>query len=109
MPDSNDSVAGNRVVTVGINEQLKIAGERSVTVGRNEVINVTGSSTTTAQSLRLQALDQLELVCGAASVLLKKDGTVVIKGKDITIEGSGKVNVKAAGDVVIKGSKVTQN
>ena len=26
---------------------------------------------------------------------MKKDGTIVIKGKDITIEGSGKINVKA--------------
>ena len=37
---------------------------------------------------------------------MKKDGTIVIKGKDITIEGSGKINVKASSDVVIKGSKV---
>ena len=40
---------------------------------------------------------------------MKKDGTVVIKGKDITIEGSGKINVKASSDVIIKGSKVMQN
>ena len=32
---------------------------------------------------------------------MKKDGTITIKGKDITIEGSGKVNAKAGGDIVI--------
>jgi type VI secretion system secreted protein VgrG len=40
---------------------------------------------------------------------MKKDGTIQIKGKDITINGSGKVNVKASSDVVIKGSKVGIN
>ncbi len=40
---------------------------------------------------------------------MKKDGTIIIKGKDITIAGSGKVNIKASGDLVLKGSKVSQN
>jgi type VI secretion system secreted protein VgrG len=40
---------------------------------------------------------------------MKKDGTITIKGKDITVDGSGKINVKASGDVVIKGSKVGIN
>jgi type VI secretion system secreted protein VgrG len=40
---------------------------------------------------------------------MKKDGTIVIKGKDITVEGSGKINVKASSDIVMKGSKILQN
>ena len=40
---------------------------------------------------------------------MKKDGTIVIKGKDISIEGSGKINVKASKDIVMKGSKILQN
>jgi type VI secretion system secreted protein VgrG len=40
---------------------------------------------------------------------MKKDGTIVIKGKDITIDGSGKINVKASSDIVMKGSKILQN
>jgi type VI secretion system secreted protein VgrG len=40
---------------------------------------------------------------------MKKDGTIAIKGKDITIQGTGKVNVKADSDVVIKGSQVKTN
>jgi type VI secretion system secreted protein VgrG len=40
---------------------------------------------------------------------MKKDGTITIKGKNITINGSGKINVKASSDVVIKGSKVGIN
>jgi type VI secretion system secreted protein VgrG len=49
------------------------------------------------------------LKSGDASITLKKDGTIVIKGKDITLEGSGKINVKASGDLVMKGSKIAEN
>jgi type VI secretion system secreted protein VgrG len=51
----------------------------------------------------------LELVVGHASLVMKKDGTIVLKGRDITIEGSGRINVKAASTVDIKGSKLSQN
>jgi len=40
---------------------------------------------------------------------MKKDGTIVLKGKDITLQGSGKISAKADSDVVIKGSKVGLN
>ena len=40
---------------------------------------------------------------------MKKDGTIAIEGKDITIKGSGKINVKASGDITMKGSKINQN
>ena len=40
---------------------------------------------------------------------MNKDGTIVIKGKDITIEGSGKINVNAFNNIVMKGSKISQN
>ena len=40
---------------------------------------------------------------------MKKDGTITIKGKDITVNGSGKIGVKASGDVVIKGAKIAEN
>jgi type VI secretion system secreted protein VgrG len=40
---------------------------------------------------------------------MKKDGTIAIEGKDITIKGSGKINVKASSDVIIKGSAIHNN
>jgi type VI secretion system secreted protein VgrG len=40
---------------------------------------------------------------------MKKDGTILIKGKDVTVQGSGKINVKADGDIVMKGSNIKQN
>ena len=40
---------------------------------------------------------------------MKKDGTIILDGKDITLNGSGKITVKASGDVVVKGAKIVEN
>lgn len=71
----------------------------------------------TALRARVQQLEQalsltghvITLKSGSASIVLKPDGTIEIKGKDISVQGSGKVNVKASGDLTLKGSKITQN
>jgi type VI secretion system secreted protein VgrG len=61
------------------------------------------------KNLVINAGDSVTIKTGSASITMKKDGTIIIKGKDIAIEGSGKINVKASSDVVIKGSKVGIN
>jgi len=57
----------------------------------------------------LNAGDSITLVTGSASITMKKDGTIVISGKNITIDGSGAINVKASKNVVVKGQKILQN
>ena len=49
------------------------------------------------------------LKTGDASITMKKDGTIEIKGKDILINGSGQIDVKASKNVVMKGQKILQN
>ncbi len=46
---------------------------------------------------------------GGSSITLRYDGTILIKGKDITIEGSGRIAAKASGELTLRGSKVLQN
>ena len=75
-------------------QRLQVGKDLAVTVAKNIVIDVADSFT---------------LRVGSASLTLKKDGTIILKGKDISIDGSGVINVKASGDVVIKGSKILQN
>jgi type VI secretion system secreted protein VgrG len=53
--------------------------------------------------------DQVVIKCGSASITLKKDGTINIQGKDITINGSGEITGKASGTMTLKGSKILQN
>jgi type VI secretion system secreted protein VgrG len=40
---------------------------------------------------------------------MKKDGSITIKGKDIVIQGSGKITAKASKDLTLKGSKIGAN
>jgi type VI secretion system secreted protein VgrG len=96
------SVGDSRQDQVAKNEEISIGKNREVTIGENDTLQV-------SKKLSIQAGDQITLQTGSATITMKKDGTITIKGKDITIEGSGKINVKASSDVILKGSKITQN
>jgi len=61
------------------------------------------------KELIIDAANEITLQSGSASITLKKDGTITIKGNDITLDGGGNINVKAASNVAVKGSKITQN
>ncbi|MDQ6685916.1 MAG: type VI secretion system tip protein VgrG [Pseudomonadota bacterium] len=95
-------VGANRSITVGGDQSTTVAGGRKASVGKDDALKV-------ATDLVIDAGDSVSIKTGSASITMKKDGTITIKGKDITIEGSGKINVKASSDVVIKGSKILQN
>lgn len=53
--------------------------------------------------------NEIALKCGDASIVLKKDGTVLIKGREVTIEGSGNVAIKGRGRVMLDGNRVAQS
>jgi type VI secretion system secreted protein VgrG len=59
--------------------------------------------------LSITAGDSITLTTGSASITMQKDGTITIKGKDITVDGSGEINAKASKNVVMKGQKILQN
>jgi type VI secretion system secreted protein VgrG len=100
--DQTIEVTENRKKTVGKNEQVTISGDRQEDVAKNSKIKV-------GKALAIEAGDEISLITGDASITMKKDGTIQLKGKDITLEGSGKINIKASSDITMKGSKVTQN
>jgi type VI secretion system secreted protein VgrG len=57
----------------------------------------------------MQAGDEIVLKTGSASITMKKNGDIVIKGKNITLQASGKITGKASSNVVLKGAKVLNN
>jgi type VI secretion system secreted protein VgrG len=61
------------------------------------------------KDLLIDAGDSIVIKCGSAAISMKKDGTINIEGKDISINGSGKINVKASSEITMKGSKINQN
>lgn len=96
------SAGANLSTSVGANESRTVGSNRSASIGKDDSLKV-------GKNLVIDAGDSVTIKTGSASITMKKDGTIVIKGKDITLDGSGKINVKASSDVIIKGSKVLQN
>jgi type VI secretion system secreted protein VgrG len=120
------AVGAAQTVTVGANQSTSVGGDQSTDVSKSRSINVGGDQSTNVskgrtanvsnddslkvgKNLVIDAGDSVTIKTGSASITMKKDGTITIKGQDISIDGSGKINVKASSDVVIKGSKVGIN
>jgi type VI secretion system secreted protein VgrG len=100
--DRTTTVADNCSTDVGKDQTLKVGKNLSTEVGEDEKRKI-------GKNLVIEAGDQVVIKCGSASITMKKDGTIIIDGKDITTTGSGKINVKANSDIVMKGSKIEQN
>lgn len=104
------SVGTNQTNSIGANRSLQVGGDQSTSVGKGRSTQVAkDDALTVGKNLVIDAGDSVTIKTGSASITMKKDGTIAIKGKNISIDGSGKINVKASSDVVIKGSKILQN
>jgi type VI secretion system secreted protein VgrG len=91
----NEAVGGAKATEVGL-AHTEVAGRnRSMKVGKK---------------LSIDADDEIEIKTGAASITMKKDGKIEIKGVDVTMQsGGGKVNIDAGGIITIKGPMVKIN
>ncbi|MBZ9973978.1 type VI secretion system tip protein VgrG [Mesorhizobium sp. BR-1-1-10] len=99
-----------RSAAIGADDVTDVGGAHALKVGKGSGVQIAEDSThKVGKKLMIDAGDEITLVCGDASINMKKDGTISIKGKDIRIQGSGDVQVKADGDVKIKGSNVFNN
>jgi type VI secretion system secreted protein VgrG len=116
--NQSTSVGVDQSNTIGANQTNKIGADRKISVGKAQTTTVAKARTTSVgeddklsvgKNLVITAADSISITTGSASITMKKDGTITIKGKDITIDGSGKINVKASSDIVMKGSKILQN
>lgn len=100
--DRNTKIASNDVTEIGAAHELKVAKGSMIRVGEDSTVNV-------GKTFVLEAGDSIALKCGSATITMKKDGTITIEGKDISVKGSGKINMKASSDITMKGSEIKQN
>ncbi|MCP3690058.1 MAG: type VI secretion system tip protein VgrG, partial [Gammaproteobacteria bacterium] len=90
----NETIGSDKTVDVGSNHTESIGKNMSITVGDNLSENV-------GKKIDIVAGDQIVLKTGSASITMKSNGDISIKGKNIAIQGSG--------NVTVKGSKVSTN
>jgi type VI secretion system secreted protein VgrG len=116
--DYAQSIGGSRTLSVTKDETITVTGGRTeqiekdeqVTIGKNRTHSISEKdSLSVGKQLLIDAGEEIVIKTGSASITMKQDGTITIKGKDITLQGDGDINVKASGNVVVKGSKITQN
>jgi type VI secretion system secreted protein VgrG len=105
-----ESYGGNHTQKVGGGQSVSVSGDGSYKIGGGRNSDVANDDALkVGKKLVVDAGEEVVIQTGDASLMMKKDGTILLKGKDILIQGSGKITEKADGDFVIKGSKVGIN
>ena len=97
-----ETIGINKSTSVGTNQSIRVGKDMTLTVGQNLAETVAINRKMAAgKQIVVTAGDQLILKTGKASMVMKKNGDIVISGKNVRIKGSG--------DVTIKGKKVAKN
>jgi type VI secretion system secreted protein VgrG len=113
---------GDRSVSIQNDDTLSVGQDRKVTVTRNLETTVTENETRTVKKGRsttvteddvadikkkftLTAGDEISLTVGAAKIVMKKDGTIEISGKEVKLNGSAKAEVSSA-EIGVSGTKL---
>jgi type VI secretion system secreted protein VgrG len=113
-----NTIASSQTNTVGGDQSTSVGASQTNTIGTDQADNVGGARTTAVtnddalsvgKKLVISAGDEISITTGDASIVMKKDGTITISGKDITINGSGEIDVKASKNITMKGQKILQN
>jgi type VI secretion system secreted protein VgrG len=108
--DQTESIGKNKTIDVGSDHSETIAKDKTLDVGEDHTESIGKNMSVTigddltekvGKKINVNAGDEIVLKTGSASITMKKNGDISIKGKNINIKGSG--------NVVIKGSKVTAN
>ena len=104
------SVASNQTVNIGRNSDWEIGAALGQVIGKDFALDVganadmtTGKSynVNVGKKMKFTVSDSIVFECGGASIEMKKNGKIVIKGKDIDLKGDG--------NIVLKASKISQN
>jgi type VI secretion system secreted protein VgrG len=107
--DSTETVSKNKSVDVSKEMTVQVGEDCEFTVGKSltesiqdEHQEIVGKEyTLKAKKIQLVADNQVHVKAGSAELILKKNGDITLKGKNI--------NIKASSNVVVKGSKVAEN
>ena len=106
---SSSNIGISHFMNVGISSEMNIGKTLSATVGEKSYEQV-------GKQKVIDVGDQLIITVGASRLILQKDGTIKIIGKDIGVEGSDSINlvsktIKISGStkVVIDGGKIDMN
>ncbi|WP_321820221.1 MULTISPECIES: type VI secretion system tip protein VgrG [unclassified Burkholderia] len=106
---SHTEEIGARTSTIANAHTHTVGGEHTVNVGANQTTNV-------QHQVTVNAGDQLSLVCGMSSIVMKRDGTITIQGVNVASTGSQSHSVRgttvtssATGEHTVEGTVLKLN
>ncbi|MCR4466896.1 type VI secretion system tip protein VgrG [Burkholderia sp. SCN-KJ] len=106
---SHTEEIGARTSTIANAHTHTVGGEHTVNVGANQTTNV-------QHQVTVNAGDQLSLVCGMSSIVMKRDGTITIQGVNVASTGSQSHSVRgttvtssATGEHTVEGTILKLN
>lgn len=95
-------VKENYTVNVGKDYKLKVSKKADLNISKTTKLTSGDNLTINGNKKAVFNIkDQLTLKCGRASIILKKNGDIQLKGKVL--------NFKASGNMKLKGSKIAEN
>lgn len=100
--DESLAVGGSRNWSVEKDESGTVQGERVVAIGKGDTLRVGGAWV-------IDAGDHVVIKSGAASLTLSANGDITLKGKNLFLEGGGRINVKASGELAMTGANIKEN
>ena len=120
------SIGKNKSETVGKNKTETIAIAKALSIGAAYQVSVGAAMNTTVALIQaseigvnkitgvgnkysLTAGDEIVLTTGKSSLTMKSDGTITLKGVDISIIADGEINTKSKKNTVMKGKKILKN
>lgn len=108
--DEKIKIGKNQDISVGKQQSIEVSADRKLVIKGNHTIDAKKDEThDVGKKLVISAGTSITLKCGSASISMKKNGDIKIDGKNVILNGSGKIVAKAGGDIVLKGSKVLEN
>lgn len=113
----NETIGAAKTTTVAGSHSKNIGKDETVSIGKNHTVTVKGKLssevkkeyTLKAKKISIKAEDEIVVSTGKSQLVMKKNGSILLKGKDLAIDGSGKINIKASKNMLIKGSKIKEN
>lgn len=103
-------VGASRSISVGGGQSEEIGSALNTSVGADWSVEVGSDHAFKAgKKINIEAGDEIAFKCGGASIVMKKNGNITIKGKDVIIKAKSKIDAKASGTVKIKGASVKDN
>jgi type VI secretion system secreted protein VgrG len=101
-------IKNDQKITIKNDQTEDITGKRTTSVGKDDKLDVKQNGTTTiGQKFKLSAGTEIQLVTGAASIVMKATGEIEIKGVNIKINGDATVAAKGGASMEVSSSGMT--